>query len=446
MSFSAKLVIAIVIVVSLAFSLGGTLMLANNFETAKNGTIEQNASLHDVYCYTLESRMLSDRLRGSELSTAALARYADQLMSYSSAAALNVTLTDGTVVFSNLGGKLPELDENSYMISAQDEGYFVYYRSAVSVSEYSFTVISGYDISSIYRERERQYNTFLVLQAVVLLCAALAAYVISRAITKPLRTLGAASKKISAGDYGARTAITTKDEIGEFSRGFDRMVDALQKEMDKRTAFVADFSHELKTPMTSMIGYADILRSRRLSEDDKFRYADIIYKNSKRLENLSAKMLSMLGLSEEEIVLAPVSMIQIERRLKQLFGQETDIIYELASETVTAEQELLLTLLRNLAENAVKASDGTPVRVVGGTADGRYTVQVIDKGKGMSEEQLCRAAEPFYKADFSRTDGGCGIGLSICKKICELFGTELIIESEQGRGTTVSFSLEVFHE
>ena len=446
MRFSAKLTVSIVIIVSVALALAGALTLAFNFNAAFNNAIEQCKQKHELICYSIESKLISDRLKGETFSKDVLADYADELSSYAAQEKLCVFLADGTQVFSNFNANAEYPQSGSYCVYEDAGVYTVIINTQIFIANDGFSVISGYDISGIYSERERQYKAFLIISFAALCVAAFAAWLVARGITKPVRKLSELSRAIAKGAYNMRLNAPPTDEIGQLGASFDHMVDALEAELDKRTAFVAAFSHELKTPMTSMIGYADILRSRRLSEDDKFRYADIIYKNSKRLENLSAKMLSMLGLSEEEIVLAPVSMIQIERRLKQLFGQEADIIYELASETVTAEQELLLTLLRNLAENAVKASDGTPVRVVGGTADGRYTVQVIDKGKGMSEEQLCRAAEPFYKADFSRTDGGCGIGLSICKKICELFGTELIIESEQGRGTTVSFSLEVFHE
>lgn len=194
---------------------------------------------------------------------------------------------------------------------------------------------------------------------------------------------------------------------------------------------------------TQIQGYSDILRSRQLDEDEKFMYADAIYKNSKRLELLSSKMMSMLNLCENTIELVPTQIEVIEKRLPKLFEQNSNIIYELAPGIVKSEAELLLTLMRNLVENAIKASDGTPVTIIGKMMGSKYIISVVDQGKGMTKEQMGRAIEPFYKAERSRSEGGFGIGLSICGKICELHETILNIESKPMQGTTVSFTLEV---
>lgn len=444
MRFSIKLIIAIVMVVSIAFSLGGTLMLSLNFEAAQKDAVAQSVSRHKLSRYTLESKMLSDRLKGEEFSTDSLTKYADELATYASEGSLCVELADGTPIFSNLSiAERPA--ENTYMITQSGSNYVIFISSSTGVDGNKFTVTNGYDISSIYRERERQYISFMLVETCILICAALSAWLISRAITRPLHTLETVSKKIAGGAYDLRTGIDTHDEIGEFSKSFDSMVDSMQDEMEKRTAFVANFSHELKTPMTSMIGYADILRSRTLSEDDKFTYANSIYKNSKRLETLSIRMMSMLGMSEEKPELKSVTISHISKKLNRLLDDKRVEIC-LAPTTVLADEELLLVLLRNLIENALKFSDGKQVCVAGTAVNEKYVISVSDRGKGMSEEQIHRATEPFYKADRSRSDDGFGIGLSICSRICELHETELSIQSTKGYGTTISFELEVCNE
>lgn len=134
---------------------------------------------------------------------------------------------------------------------------------------------------------------------------------------------------------------------------------SLEQQLENRTAFVADFSHELKTPMTSVIGYADILRTHVLDEHDKFMYADRIFKNAKRMENLSVKMLRMLKLSQTEPTLEPVESERIERGIRQMFenGENLDINSEKGIK-ILCDYNLLLTLLRNLIENAFRFSDG----------------------------------------------------------------------------------------
>lgn len=185
-----------------------------------------------------------------------------------------------------------------------------------------------------------------------------------------------------------------------------------------------------------------MLRTRQLSEDEKFRYANAIYKNGKRLETLSTRMLSLLHLSSTPLELTPVDVPKLGKRLGQLFSAGT-LTVELEPAQVRGEAELLLTLLRNLVENGQKASENTPVTVTGVRDGERYRFSVIDQGSGMTAEQVQRATEPFYKGDRSRSSGGFGIGLSLCQRICQRHGTVLEFESEPSVGTTVSFWLEV---
>ena len=122
----------------------------------------------------------------------------------------------------------------------------------------------------------------------------------------------------------------------------------------------------------------------------------------------------------------------------------SNVSHELSSwHTVPTDYNLLLTLLRNLIENAFRFSDGQKVIVKIERSGNCCRFGVADSGRGMTQEEIRRAAEPFYKADKSRSAAGYGIGLSICKSICTLFKTELKFESELGRGTCVSFDLEV---
>ena len=354
MKLTEKFVLAMALVVTLAVSVGGTILLAVQFQASFQNAVAQGTSRHILARYALESKVLADRLKGVAFSKANLAKYADQLCSYTADERMRVTDSDGQVVFSNLQDS-PPLAEDSYQACRTGEQYLLYFQSATSVGGNRFRLVSAYDITHLYRERQRQFWVFLGIQGVVLAGTMLAAWRISRAITKPLRVLGQVSREIAAGDYDRRTGLDTGDEIGTFSQNFDRMVDALQREMEHRSAFVADFSHELKTPMTSLIGYADLLRTRQLSEDEKFRYANAIYKNGKRLETLSTRMLSLLHLSSTPLELMPVDVPKLGKRLGQLFSAGT-LTVELEPAQVRGEAELLLTLLRNLVENGQKAS------------------------------------------------------------------------------------------
>lgn len=447
MRFSAKLTVSIVIIVSVALALAGALTLAFNFNAAFNNAIEQCKQKHELICYSIESKLISDRLKGETFSKDVLADYADELSSYVAQEKLCVFLADGTQVFSNFNANAEYPQSGSYCVYEDAGVYTVIINTQIFIANDGFSVISGYDISGIYSERERQYKAFLIISFAALCVAAFAAWLVARGITKPVRKLSELSRAIAKGAYNMRLNAPPTDEIGQLGASFDHMVDALEAELDKRTAFVAAFSHELKTPMTSMIGYADILRSRRVSEDEKFQYADAIYKNTRRLEALSSRLMSLLALSEERIELKPISTDLIVGKIKQLYWQNDRLELKFAHSTVFAEPELLLAMFRNLIENAMKAAiNDSAVVIAGDFKEDRYEFSVSDSGIGMTPEQLARATDAFYKADRSRTKDGFGIGLALCKRICELHNTELIIESMLGRGTRVSFALEVCDE
>lgn len=306
MSLSKKVIIIITLVVFAAFSAGGTVLLATNSRAALAESVAQNSRRKQMSCYALESKLLADRLNGRKTDKTELARYADKMVAYATGEEIEIIDSNGQVIFSNLKGDAPVLRQNSYSVEKNENGYFNCFNATLSSYGTELNIIMRYDISYVFVERKRQYIAFLLIESAVLLCSGLAAFFITKRITRPLERLAQTANRISGGEYSLRTRIDSGDEIGSLSKSFDAMVAELEQQLENRTAFVADFSHELKTPMTSVIGYADILRTHVLDEHDKFMYADRIFKNAKRMENLSVKMLRMLKLSQTEPTLEPV--------------------------------------------------------------------------------------------------------------------------------------------
>ena len=335
------------------------------------------------------------------------------------------------------------------MITQANGANHLIFKSNVTVGKNAFNVVTGYNIDRVFTERQRQYETFLLVLSAVLIVNTAITALVSRYITKPIKKLSIVSGRIASGAYGERTNIKTQDELGELSNSFDKMVDTLQVEMDRRTAFVADFSHELKTPMTSMMGYSDILRSKQCTSDEIYEYADAIYKNSCRLESLSSSMMALLGLSQRAVEFAALSTDKIKRQVSVLFPKQACVEYDIEPSYVFANGELIVTLLRNLIENAVNADEGSKsISVKGKAGPCKYLFTVKDHGCGMTQDQVLHAMDPFFMADRSRarSQGGSGLGLSICKKICEVHGSGLSIKSAVGKGTEAAFCLEVCHE
>ena len=277
---------------------------------------------------------------------------------------------------------------------------------------------------------------------------------VARQNGEPLAVLTDAGQQIAAGDYARRTALHTGDEIETLSASFDKMADAVQEkiadleaDVQKREDFVGAFTHELKTPMTSIIGYADILAAMQTDPDEQREAAAAIAHEGRRLESLSHKLLALLGLAECPLTPAAVPLAALWPRLHAACPGVNLRTPAAPAPTVQGDADLLLDLLCNLVQNAAKASKpGAPV-VVLCTADAdTATLTVADRGCGIPPDQLARVTEPFYMVDKSRArrQGGSGLGLALCQRIAAAHDGTLKIESEPGKGTRVSVTLPLW--
>ena len=274
-----------------------------------------------------------------------------------------------------------------------------------------------------------------------------------RRMTRPLEQLEQASRQIAAGAYSQRTAIHGSDEIASLSRSFDEMAQAvegtvqtLQQNARQKDDFVAAFTHELKTPMTSILGFADILRSGEVSPATRRTAADYIYHESKRLEALSGNLLALMGLEQQPPQLEAVPLGRVLQSLRRALPQGSPVpTLPRSNAVVLAQPELLCDMLYNLIQNARKATpaDGK-VEVLLDETPTRLTIRVQDTGCGIPPQELARITEPFYMVDKSRAreQGGSGMGLALCARIAALHGTTLQFTSVPSQGTTVSFCLQ----
>ena len=222
----------------------------------------------------------------------------------------------------------------------------------------------------------------------------------------------------------------------------------LEADVQRREDFVGAFTHELKTPMTSIIGYADMLHTMQTDPDEQREAAAAIVHEGRRLEALSRKLLALLGLNEEGVELTAVPLPALWPRLHAACPDVT-LRTPAAAPTVRGDADLLLDLLCNLVQNAAKASaPGAPVLVLCAQAGDTVTLTVADRGCGIPPELIPRVTEPFYMVDKSRArrQGGSGLGLALCQRIAAAHGSALRIESEPGRGTRVSVTLPVWKE
>lgn len=438
MKFAYKMVCLLVLVLSASFGVGGCYLLYSDFSAQLARAEAANADTHRQVCTLLQGEIVDRQRRGESLDDAALT---ELLANFALPTAL---WRDGVCIVGS-GDLLP--DGTMEVRRLADGSVRATYASSL---QGGLQLATAYDLTDLYRGRDAALRRFLLLEAAVLAAGAAVTAVFARRMTRPLRTLTTASAEIADGDYARRTGLHTGDEIETLSSSFDKMADAvqekitaLQADVRQREDFMGAFAHELKTPMTSIIGYADMLRTIQANPAEQYEAAGAIYHEGRRLEALSGKLLALLGLGEETITLQPTALAALWPRL-QAACPGVPLQLPACDAAVQADADLLLDLLCNLVGNAVKASEpGQPVEVQAAEGGDTVTLTVADHGCGIPQSEISRVTEPFYMVDKSRArkQGGSGLGLALCKRIAEVHGSDLHIESTPGEGTRVSVIL-----
>ena len=470
MKFAQKMSCAMILLVAVSFSVGGFLLVWGIFSDALDDAEAQAERWHLMQCYAMESEVLTRMAQGTEITDDGMRSYMQSLPSYESDNLNTMNfmrlMTDESVVYSEFqddawSGWFPlNGGDSAYELRRQDDQYFLLLQNEINTPVKTYYMQSVNNVTGVFHSRQQQLWRLWQMEAVTLVLCAGAAVLLSNRMTRPLKVLSEASSRIAQGEYDVRTGLDTGDEIGLVSKNFDAMAKAVQQNVDdlalsvrQREDFMGAFSHELKTPMTAIIGYADPLRSMQVSPEQQRMAAGYIFSEAKRVESLSRKLLMLMGLTEQETELEPIALEQIFRAvyvaLAPISGRVKLCFQKSPGVVVLADKDLLTDLVYNLMHNALKAEpkdqriyalwcyDGTQVRVT-----------VADKGRGIPADQLSRITEPFYMVDKSRArqQGGSGMGLALCSEIARLHGTKLSFESEEGKGTKVSFWLQPYKE
>ena len=265
----------------------------------------------------------------------------------------------------------------------------------------------------------------------------------------PLQKLNDSAKKIAEGVYDDRVDIKGKDEIGDLGKSFNQMAQAvetktqhLEESERRKTLFMGNLTHELKTPMTAISGYAQTLLTTKLEPEEQEEALLYIYEQCGRLERLSKKMMRLLEVDGEEALhytnVSAKQLFEDAKKSCKILLEKKSMILECVShdEMYRVDYDLMLDVLINLIDNGVKASEeGSRIRLI--ASEDSITVQ--DFGRGIPEEEKERILEPFYMIDKSRSRkcGGAGLGLSLAALIIKRHNMKMEIESEIGKGTSI---------
>ena len=344
-----------------------------------------------------------------------------------------------------------------YTIFTKGETYYLQMTTTMNFENQTIIIDKGTDVTSIFALRKIQQKFFLqIILSVGILCALLN-FLNVLWIAKALSQFKDTVLRMQQGDLKARMDSDTDDEFGILAVNFNNMADRLEKniselkeETKKQEEFVGSFAHEIRTPLTSIIGYADLLRRKQLNESDYFTVTNYIFTEGKRLENLSAKLLDLFVVKNpiQDFTAIPVrKLIEESIRVMQSMLDEKKIILstELEDFYVRADEALMKTVLINLVDNARKAVAIGGWIAVEAKAEGKQVlITISDNGQGIPIEEIPKIQEAFYRVDKSRSrkEGGAGLGLSICANIVKLHGGEIRFESELNGGTKVMLRWE----
>jgi len=466
--FSFKVFICTIVIVAVSFSIGTYLLLSGNLNSAMDREIKRGLEEYQLLRFAYESAAISSELQGEELTEETMRDLATQVAGSidSQERFAGVYGSSFNEIYSNypfpredrsLLQSLPQ-GQRKYTIENIDGRLLLTVVGSLNLDSALVYLYSSRDITEVFQERDRQVKSFVLLDILIMAVSAAVMLIISILLTLPIDMLKKASAQIAAGDFSRRAAIWSKDEIGELAVSFNKMADAveekvaeLERNARQKEEFVANFTHELKTPLTSIIGYADMLRSKECDRETIFRAASYIFSEGKRLESLSFKLLELLYLENQTVTLKEINTIvcaeEIEKSMKPLLA-DSNLKLDVSMEDciVLAEPDLIKTLLINLIDNARKASmPGQSIELTGKKkGKDSYLICVRDHGRGISKEELPKITHAFYMVDKSRArkQHGAGLGLALSSRIAVLHGTELVFESELGQGTQVYFSLK----
>lgn len=465
MKFANKLFLTTTALLTLIFTAFGCWILSSDFSALLDREIERGLSERRMFQILFEMGYRSTEEYGEEY---AIGRTLDSILDNVERDGSHCFVLDDAVwVYGGeyaaekglleeaeaLRASLRESNGSVYKISRTESGFFLL---NLSVAETKTPVYLGMcrDLTEIYKIRQNltvQYRTAL---SVLLAMGGVGIFLLSRYITRPISRLGRTAKRIADGNFELRSNNRSTDEIGQLARDFNRMADKLVEQMEEKILeakqkedFTAAFAHELKTPLTSIIGYADMLNTMRMSPEERAESTYYIYSQGRRLESLSHKLLDLVSMDKNPVALRPVPTDRLEENIRTTvrpIWEQRNIKgkVEMDRGMILGDEELLLSLFYNLLDNAAKAMDKGELGFIllkGTAMPGAYEVKVVDNGRGIPQEEIGRITEAFYMVDKSRSrkEGGAGIGMALCLKIIDLHGGTLKIDSRLGEGTVM---------
>ena len=464
MRLFTKIFLCTIAVVTVALSVTGYRLISDSLNNSVARETQRGLEEYQLLKFTLQSGILSAEESGS-ISTENIKTIAQQTANLAPSGNQTAILAlDKSVIFSDFPPEydfsiIDSISEQTiiHTIESRADEYWLIAAGKFSQSDMTLRLVTARNITPIIEEKQAMERSFIVIFLIVLLISAAILIGLSALLTSPIKKLAQNTRRFTNGKYDERAIVKSSDEIGELSRSFNRMARTIQETIEQlelnaqqKEDFVANFAHELKTPLTSVIGYADMIyQNESLTRREIKDAAGYIVNEGMRLEALSLKLMELIILNKHDFAFMQMRMDEVlhdiaDTLLPIIRRKNIELNVSAHPAYVRIEFDLFKTLLLNLIDNAIKA-DSEHISLCGRIDGTSYVVTVADDGHGIPKDQLDRIAEAFYMVDKSRSRAqhGAGLGLAIASRIAELHKTKLEYVSEVNLGTTVRISLDM---
>ncbi len=333
---------------------------------------------------------------------------------------------------------------------------FIFFASCCSTIFTALILEHAIDVQTA----DAQLLTFLplavgqiVFPILFILISMLIFITVAKKVVRPIVKLSEATKQVASGNFDVQIEESMRrDEIGQLEKNFNRMVKELQGNEYLRKDFIANATHEFRTPLAVINGYARLLEDDSLSKEEQRQYIKTIEQESERLNTLTENILRITKLDNQQTQHSP-ALFSLDEQIRQSvlllekkwLAKDIAFNIDLASVEYLGEEELLFHVWNNLLDNAIKYSNpgGTISVIMPPVKDDMVCVQISDQGIGMAPETISRIFEQFYQEEQSHEREGSGIGLALVKRIVELHQGTITVESIINEGSAFCIYLPV---
>ena len=336
----------------------------------------------------------------------------------------------------------------------EGDGHFVHISGPLNAPFSRFVIDYRQDITGSIESLQNIQRILLVFAVVCSILAAFGLQFVLVLVFRPLTIVSNASRKIAGGEFGERINIRGKNELAKVAHDFNKMAQTVEDQMEylvsealSKQQFVDNFAHEIRTPLTSIFGYAQYLRNSRFDEDAVIESTEFIMAEAKHMSNMANSLLNLATLRGFSPVKTEIAIQElfsdIELSLENLLLENKANLILRCNEgfVLLGQEDLIKSLLMNLCTNAINATafGVGEVEVAAFKDMDRVVITVKDNGRGIPKEYLEKIFEPFFRIDKARSRelGGAGLGLTLCRQIVEAHGGEMTVESDVNIGTTV---------